>query len=82
MMILNLSESQAKLLVMAKLNMAYLSSLKKMAKLLSSSVLSLLPETYSPNGTDNNARDSVLHLNLATFLRDFTFYMTTNDASI
>ena len=36
MMILNLSESLAKPLVMAKLNMAYLSSLKKRAKLLSS----------------------------------------------
>ena len=36
MMILNLSESLAKLLVMAELNMAYLSSLKKPAKLLSS----------------------------------------------
>ena len=36
MMILNLSESLAKPLVMAKLNMAYLSNLKKRAKLLSS----------------------------------------------
>ena len=36
MMILNLSESLAKPLVMAKLNMAYLSSLSKRAKLLSS----------------------------------------------
>ena len=36
MMILNLSESLAKPLVMAKLNMAYLSSLKNQAKLLSS----------------------------------------------
>ena len=36
MMILNLSESLAKPLVMAKLNMAYLSSLNKRAKLLSS----------------------------------------------
>ena len=36
MMILNLSESLAKPLVMAKLNMAYLSSLKNRAKLLSS----------------------------------------------
>ena len=35
-MILNLSESLAKPLVMAKLNMAYLSSLKNRAKLLSS----------------------------------------------
>ena len=35
-MILNLSESFAKPLVMAKLNMAYLSSLNKRAKLLSS----------------------------------------------
>ena len=38
-MILNSSESLAKPLVMAKLNMAYLSSLKKPAKLLSSSLL-------------------------------------------
>ena len=38
MMILNLSESLAKPLVMAKLNMAYLSSLKNRAKLLSSSL--------------------------------------------
>ena len=36
MMILNLSDSLAKPLVMAKLNMAYLSSLNKRAKLLSS----------------------------------------------
>ena len=36
MMILNLSKSLAKPLVMAKLNMAYLSSLNKRAKLLSS----------------------------------------------
>ena len=36
MMILNLSESLAKPLVMAKLNMAYLTSLNKRAKLLSS----------------------------------------------
>ena len=36
MMIINLSESLAKPLVMAKLNMAYLSSLNKRAKLLSS----------------------------------------------
>ena len=39
MMILNLSESLAKPLVMAKLNMAYLSSLKNRAKLLSSYLL-------------------------------------------
>ena len=39
MMILNLSESLAKPLVMVKLNMAYLSSLKNPAKLLSSSLL-------------------------------------------
>ena len=39
MMILNLSESLAKPLVMAKLNMAYLSSLKNRAKLLLSSLL-------------------------------------------
>ena len=38
MMILNLSESLAKLLVMAKLNMPYLSSLKNRAKLLLSSL--------------------------------------------
>ena len=38
MMILNLSESLAKPLVMAKLNMAYLSSSKKRAKLLLSSL--------------------------------------------
>ena len=38
MMILNLSESLAKPLVMAKLNMAYLSSLKNRAKLLLSSL--------------------------------------------
>ena len=37
MVILNLSESLAKLLVMAKLNMAFLSSLKNLAKLLLSS---------------------------------------------
>ena len=38
MVILNLSESLAKPLVMAKLNMAYLSSFKNRAKLLSSSL--------------------------------------------
>ena len=85
MMILNLSESLAKPLVMAKLNMAYLSSLKNRAVLLLSSLpvspsrvlrapgtssyhlvpkhlratwprpeqSHLLPETCSPNGTDN-----------------------------
>ena len=47
----------------------------------------LLPEACSPNGTDNrqqrgNARDkrSVPRPNPATFLRDFTLYMTSNDA--
>ena len=41
----------------------------------------LLPEACSPNGTDN-ARDeqSVLHPNPATFLKDFTLYITSNDA--
>ena len=39
MMILNLSESFAKPLVISKLNMAYLSSFRKSAKLLSSSLL-------------------------------------------
>ena len=167
MMILNLSESLAKPLVMAKLNMAYLSSLKKRAKLLSSylpvspsrvlrapgtSLYHLVPKhlrttwsrpeqshcqvlkneqnccrptcrchllgysvppalhctiwcrsTFGPRGPglsnptsflrpalpmaptrDNNARDkrSVLRLNPATFLRDFTLYMTTNYAII
>ena len=134
MMILNLSESLAKPLVMAKLNMAYLSSLKNRAKLLLSSLpvslsslknrakllLSSLPvspysvppalhrtiwcrSTFGPRGpglsnptsflrpalpmaptTDNNARDerSVLRPNPATFLRDFTLYMTTNYAII
>ena len=43
MMIFNLSESLAKLLVMTKLNMAYLSSLRNRAKLL----LSLLPVSPS-----------------------------------
>ena len=42
MMILNLSESLAKPLVMAKLNMAYLSSLKNRAKLLLSNRAKLL----------------------------------------
>ena len=118
MIILNLSESLAKPLVMAKLNMAYLSSLKNRAKL----PLSSLPvspsrvlrapahhrtiwcrSTFGPRGpglsnptsflrpalpmaptTDNNARDerSVLRPNPATFLRDFTLYMTTNYAFI
>ena len=85
MMILNSSESLAKPLVMAKLNMAYLSSSKNRVKLLLSSLpvspsrvlrapgtssyhlvpkhlratwprpeqSHLLPETCSPNGTDN-----------------------------
>ena len=84
-MILNLSESLAKPHVMAKLNMAYLSSLENRAKLLLSSLpvspsrvlrapgtssyhlvpkhlratwprpeqSHLLPEAWSPNGTDN-----------------------------
>ena len=158
-MILNLSESLAKPLVMAKLNMAYLSSLKNRAKLLLSSlpvspswVLRCCPHcrchhlgysvppahhhtkteqncccphcrchllgysvppahhhtiwcrsTFGPRGpglsnptsflrpalpmaptTDNNARDkrSVPRPNPATFLRDFTLYMTTNYAII
>ena len=153
-MILNLSESLAKPLVMAKLNMAYLSSLKNRAKLLLSSLpvvkfkkpsktavvliagvtisgtpwprhfivpphcrchhlgYSVPPalhrtiwcrSTFGPRGpglsnptsflrpalpmaptTDNNARDerSVLRPNPATFLRDFTLYMTTNYAII
>ena len=107
MMILNLSESLAKPLVMAKLNMAYLSSLNKRAKLLSSYLL-VSPHrtiwcrsTFGPRGpglsnptsflrpalpmaptTDNNARDerSVPRPNPATFLSDFTLYMTSNDA--
>ena len=126
MMILNLSESVAQPLVMAKLNMAYLSSLKNRAKLLLSSLpvskktgktadvlgYSVSPahhrtiwcrSTFGPRGpglsnptsflrpalpmaptTDNNARDerSVLRPNPATFLRDFTLYMTTNYAII
>ena len=44
----------------------------------------LLPEACSPNGTDNRQqrRDerSVLRPNPATFLRDFTLYMTTKYA--
>ena len=50
MMILNLSESLAKPIVMAKLNMAYLSSLKNRAKLLSSysSVSTKLLSSYLP----------------------------------
>ena len=39
MMILNLSESLAKPLVMAKLNMAYLSSLKKRAMTMAAEIL-------------------------------------------
>ena len=113
MMILNLSESLAKPLVMAKLNMACLSSLKNRAKLLLSS-LPVSPSrvlrapayhhtiwcrsTFGPRApglsnptsflrpalpmaptTDNNARDerSIPRPNPATFLRDFTLYMTT-----
>ena len=47
MMILNLSKSLAKPLVMAKLNMAYLSSLKNRAKLLLSS-LPVSPSHFAP----------------------------------
>ena len=103
---------------MAKLNLAYLSSLKNRAKLLLSSLpchhlgYSVPPahhrtiwcrSTFGPRGpglsnptsflrpalpmaptTDNNARDkrSVPRPNPATFLRDFTLYMTTNYAII
>ena len=98
---------------MAKLNMAYLSSLKNRAKLQLSSLplgYSVPPahhrtiwcrSTFGPRGpglsnptsflrpalpmaptTDNNARDerSVPRPNPATFLRDFTLYMTSNYA--
>ena len=118
MMILNLSESLAKPLVMAKLNMAYLSSLKNQQNCcrptcrchhLGYSVPPALHRTiwcrstFGPRGpglsnptsflrpalpmaptTDNNARDkrSVPRPNPATFLRDFTLYMTTNYAII
>ena len=114
MMILNISESFAKPLVMAKLNMAYLSSLKNhqncsflvsptrvlhapgtslyhlvskhfRATWLRPEQSHLLPETYSPNGTDSrldyNARDerSVLSPNPVIFLRDFMLYLPKND---
>ena len=119
MKILNLSESLAKPLVMAKLNMAYLSSLKKPSKTavcphcrchhlgyseppalhrtiwcrstfgprgpgLSNPTSFLRPALPMAPTTDNNARDerSVLRPNPATFLRDFTLYMTTNYAII
>ena len=118
MMILNLSESLAKPLVMAKLNMAYLSSLKNQQNCcrptcrchhLGYSVPPALHRTiwcrstFGPRGPglsnptsflrpalpmaptrDDNARDkrSVLRPNPATFLRDFTLYMTTNYAII
>ena len=157
MMILNLSKSLAKPLVMAKLNMAYLSSLKKPSKtavvLIAGVTISFCARrsvmmdfklikitcqaachgktehgiccphcrchhlgysvppahhrtiwcrsTFGPRGpglsnptsflrpalpmaptTDNNARDerSVPRPNPATFLRDFTLYMTSKDA--
>ena len=118
MMILNLSESLAKPLVMAKLNMAYLSSLKNQQNCCRPTCrchhlgYSVPPahhrtiwcrSTFGPRGpglsnpssflrpalpmaptTDNNARDkrSVPRPNPATFLRDFTLYMTTNYAII
>ena len=118
MMILNLSELLAKPLVMAKLNMAYLSSSKNQQNCcrptcrchhLGYSVLPALHRTiwcrstFGPRGPglsnptsflrpalpmaptrDDNARDkrSVLRPNPATFLRDFTLYMTTNYAII
>ena len=120
-MILNLSESLAKPLVMAKLNMAYLSSLKNRKTEQNCCCphcrchhlgYSVPPahhhtiwcrSTFGPRGpglsnptsflrpalpmaptTDNNARDkrSVPRPNPATFLRDFTLYMTTNYAII
>ena len=104
--------------VMAKLNMAYLPSLKNQQNCcrphcrchhLGYSVLPALHRTiwcrstFGPRGpglsnptsflrpalpmaptTDNNARDkrSVPRPNPATFLRDFTLYMTTNYAII
>ena len=116
MMILNLSESLAKPLVMAKLNMAYLSSLKNQQNCchphcrchhlgyfvppahhctiwcrstfgpcgpgLSNPTSFLRPALPMAPTTDDNARDkrSVLRPNPATFLSDFTLYMTTNDA--
>ena len=115
MMILNLSESLAKSLVMAKLNMAYLKNEKNCCcphcrcHHLGYSVPPAhhctiwCQSTFGPRGpglsnptsflrpalpmaptTDNKARDkqSVLRLNPATFLRDFTLYMTTKDAFI
>ena len=62
MMILNLSKSLAKPLVMAKLNMAYLSSLKNRAKLL----LSSLP--VSPSRVLRAPSTSLYHL-VPTHLR-------------
>ena len=118
MMILNLSESLAKPLVMAKLNMAYLSSLKLEQNCccphcrchhlgyfvppahhrtiwcrstfgprgpgLSNPTSFLRPSLPMAPTTDNNARDeqSVLRPNAATFLREFSLYMTTNYAII
>ena len=112
MMVLNLSESLAKPLVMAKLNMAYLSSLKNQQNCCRPTCqchhleYSVPPahhctiwgrSTFGPRGPglsnptsflrpalpmaptrDDNARDkqSVLRPNPATFLRDFTLYMT------
>ena len=134
MMILNLSESLAKPLVMSKLNMAYCQVLKTeqncccphcRCQVLKTEQNCCCPHcrchhlgysvppahhrtiwcrsTFGPRGpglsnptsflrpalpmaptTDNNARDerSVLRPNPATFLRDFTLYMTTNYAII
>ena len=118
MMILKLSESFAKPLVMAKLNMAYLSSLKNPAKPLSSSlpvspsrvlralstslyhlvpkhlwatwprpeqshllpeIWGLLSQWHRHQTTTPEASSALTQL---TFLRDFTLYMTTNDAII
>ena len=61
MMILNLSESLAKPLVMAKLNMAYLSSLNKRAKLLSS----YLPVSLSSLNKRAKLLSSYLPVNLS-----------------
>ena len=117
MMILNLSESLAKPLVMAKLNMEYLSSLTNRAKLLLSSLpvspsrvlraprhlivpfgakapsghaaqawaipltsWGLLSQWHQQQTTMPETKQSVPRPNPATFLRDFTLYMTSNDA--
>ena len=118
MIIPNLSESLAKPLVMAKLNLAYLSSWKTELNCccphcrchhlgysvrtihhltiwssctfgprgpgLSNPTSILRPALIMTPTTDNNARDerSDLRPNPATFLRDFTLYMTTKYASI